>query len=117
MNYQQPMLIKLLIISCYFVYLQSQKEQKMKRIFNKLWIAIIAALALMIGACCSHRNSTEIKDLKAQIANLKEQLSEREMACVYGPPEMIQEYGQQTQRMRSELESLEKELERLKKCN
>lgn len=87
----------------------------MKKIFRKAWLGVIAASALVVGACCSHRNSSEIKDLKARIAELKEELHKREISCVYGPPEMIRQYGRETDQMREELESLEKELERLKK--
>ena len=89
----------------------------MKRIFRKAWIGLIALSALIVGACCSQRNRGEIKVVKERIAELKEQLKIREVSCVYGPPEMIREYGRETDQMREELESLEKELERLKKCN
>lgn len=88
----------------------------MKRAFNKVWIALLAVAAFMVGACCSSRNSAEIKEVKARIAELKERLSEREMACVYGPPEIIERFGKETTEMRQELDSLEKELNRLKKC-
>ena len=88
----------------------------MKKIFRKAWIGVIAVLALVVGSCCSQRNRGEIKVIKERIADLKEQLHIREISCVYGPPEMIREYGMETDRMREELESLEKELERLKKC-
>ena len=88
----------------------------MKRIFRKAWIGLIAAFAVLLGSCCSFRNRGEIKVVKARIAELKEQLKIQEIFCVYGPPEMIREYGDKTQRMREELESLEQELKRLKKC-
>lgn len=88
----------------------------MKRVFRNAWIGLIAVSAVIVGACCSQRNRGDIKIVKERIAELKEQLSIREMSCVYGPPEMIQEYGRETQRMRDELETLEQELERLKKC-
>ena len=88
----------------------------MKRIFRKAWMGLIAASVVVVGACCSHRNSSEIKVVKERIAELKEELSQREMSCVYGPPEIIERFGRETGEMRAELDSLEKELERLKKC-
>lgn len=88
----------------------------MKRVFRKAWLALVAASVVVVGACCSYRNRSDIKVVKDRIAELKEQLSEREMSCVYGPPEMIQEYGRETTRMKNELAELEKELQRLKKC-
>lgn len=89
----------------------------MKSVFRKAWLALVALSVVVVGACCSYRNRSDIKLVKDRIAELKERLSEREMSCVYGPPEMIQEYGRETSRMRTELEELEKELERLKKCD
>jgi phage host-nuclease inhibitor protein Gam len=89
----------------------------MKSVFRKAWIALIAASVLVVGACCSIRNRSDIKIVKERISDLKEELNRREQSCVYGPPEMIEEYGKRTQQMREELESLEQELQRLRKCN
>jgi len=44
---------------------------------------------------------------------LRSALQRRESACIYGSPEVMQEYGQQTQEMRNELKALEDELEEL----
>ncbi len=88
----------------------------MKRIIRKTWIALIAALVVVASACCSIRNRSDIKVVKERISDLKEELSRRETACIYGPPEMLEDYGRQTREMRAELESLEKELQRLRKC-
>ena len=52
-------------------------------------------------------------ELKRQIADLKAALQRREGACVYGSPEVIEEYGRETNRMRQEIETLEKELKEL----
>ena len=48
--------------------------------------------------------------LQEHIAELQAALQHREGACVYGSPEIIQEYGKETQRMRDEIEALRKEL-------
>lgn len=88
----------------------------MKKVFRKIWIALIAASVGLTSACCSLRNRSEIKDVKERIADIKKELKRRESSCIYGPPEMLQEYGKQTQRMYNELESLEIELKRLKRC-
>ena len=48
--------------------------------------------------------------LQERIAELQAALQRREGACVYGSPEIIQEYGKETQRMRDEVEALRKEL-------
>ena len=48
--------------------------------------------------------------LQERIADLQAALQRREGACVYGSPEIIEEYGRETQRMRDELEATRKEL-------
>ena len=51
--------------------------------------------------------------LQERIAELQAALQRREGACVYGSPEIIEEYGRETQRMRDEVEALRKELRNL----
>lgn len=51
--------------------------------------------------------------LKQRISDLQAALQRREGACVYGSPEVIEEYGKETQRMRDELQSVRKELNEL----
>ena len=53
--------------------------------------------------------------LQERIVELQEALQRREGACVYGSPEIIEEYGKETQRMRDEVETLRKELRDLAK--
>jgi hypothetical protein len=53
--------------------------------------------------------------LQERIADLQAALQRREGACVYGSPEIIEEYGRETQRMRDELETVRKELRELNK--
>jgi len=48
--------------------------------------------------------------LKERIAELQVAIQRREGACVYGSPEIIQQYGEETQRLRDELEAARKEL-------
>lgn len=51
--------------------------------------------------------------LQERIADLQAALQRREGACVYGSPEVIEEYGKETQRMRDELKAVKKELKEL----
>ena len=99
----------------------------MKRIKKKIWIGIMAAIAVIVGACCSHKNSPTNnedpanpesnehkmtkKELKERIAQIRARVKEREMSCVYGSPEIIQEYGRETQRLRMEADSLQNVLD------
>ena len=52
-------------------------------------------------------------DLQRRIADLQAALQRREGACVYGSPEVIQQYGEETRRMRQELEDLQGQLKAL----
>ena len=55
--------------------------------------------------------------LQQRIAELQSALQRREGACVYGSPEIIEEYGRETRRMRQELEDLRHELNELNNPN
>ena len=92
----------------------------MKRIFKKTWIGVVALATLIVGACCSNKNTNDNKmskkELKERIAQLKAIVEDREMSCVYGSPEIIAEYGRETGRLRAELDSLQKELDNYGKC-
>lgn len=52
-------------------------------------------------------------ELLERISSLRSTIFERENACVYGSPEIIEEYGRETRRLRGELEKIEKELKGL----
>ena len=54
-------------------------------------------------------------NLVQRLEQLRNAIREREGSCVYGSPEIIQEYGRETQRMRQEAEELQKELDELGK--
>ena len=51
--------------------------------------------------------------LQERIVELQEALQRREGACVYGSPEIIEEYGRETQRMRQEVEDLKSQIREL----
>lgn len=94
----------------------SKHQPIMNKLFKKTRIGILAALTLIVGACCSQR-TVEIngekmtkKELKQKIDQLRSIVEDREMSCVYGSPEIIAEYGRETRRLRQELTDLENEL-------
>ena len=53
--------------------------------------------------------------LQERIVDLQTALQRREGACVYGSPEIIENYGRETQRLRDELEATRNELRVLNK--
>ena len=52
-------------------------------------------------------------ELLERLSKLRSVIFERENSCVYGSPEIIEEYGRETRRLRGEMENLEKELKGL----
>ena len=66
-----------------------------------------------MAACCSSKGLTraERKQLKHERDSIQEILRMREMAAVYGSPEIIANYGAETARLRYELDSINNRLE------
>lgn len=54
-------------------------------------------------------------ELQERLAQLQSELMRREGACVYGSPEIIEEWGNETNRMKQEMEAVRKELKDLDK--
>lgn len=94
----------------------------MKKVFRRAWVGILAAAAVIVGACCTNKNAPKQNDdpinnevnakptkseLTERIMAIREQIKKREMSCVYGSPEIIQQYGQETNRLRHEADSLQ----------
>ncbi len=100
--------------------------------FKKSWIAILALATTIVAACSSSKNSNvnnpqnnnqnvssddnAVKsdtlgesraEVQRKLDQLRKVISDREMSCVYGSPEIIKRYGQETQRMRQEADSLQ----------
>ena len=84
----------------------------MKKFGRSIWVGILAILAFL-GACASHKGLTKAEraDLVKQRDSIQEILRGREGACVYGPPEIIQSYGDETQRLRNQLNDINARLE------
>lgn len=53
--------------------------------------------------------------LMQRLVELQTIIQNREGACVYGSPEIIQEYGRETERLRQEADSLRQEIDALNK--
>ena len=51
--------------------------------------------------------------LQERIAELQTALQRREGACIYGTPEVMEEYGKETRRMQEELQGLKNQLKEL----
>ena len=53
------------------------------------------------------------KELQSQLDQLLQAIKRRENSCVYGSPEVIERYGQETRRMRQEAAKLQQQIEDL----
>lgn len=84
----------------------------MKKFTRTIWIGILSALAFL-GACNSHKGLTKAE--RAQLVkerdSIQEIITRRESSCVYGSPEIIQQYGQETRRLRDQLNEINTRLE------
>lgn len=83
----------------------------MKKIVRTVCIGVLSGLAFL-AACCSTKGLTraEKKQLKRDRDSIQEILKMREMASVYGSPEIIANYGAETARLRYELDSINQRL-------
>ena len=53
------------------------------------------------------------KELQSQLDQLMQAIERRESSCVYGSPEIIQQYGEETRRMRQQAEELRDQINEL----
>lgn len=83
----------------------------MKKVVRTVWIGALTGLAFLV-ACTSSNGLTrkERKQLKHDRDSIQEILKMREMAAVYGSPEIIADYGLETARLRYELDSINNRL-------
>ncbi len=79
----------------------------MKKVVRIVWIGALSGLAFL-AACCSSKGLTrkERKQLVKARDSIQEVLKMREMAAVYGSPEIIANYGAETYRLRCQLDSI-----------
>ena len=66
-----------------------------------------------LGEDVDLEKSAQRYQLQQRITELRTILQQRESSCIYGSPEVMEEYGRETQRMRGELEELQKQLKDL----
>ena len=66
-------------------------------------------IPLLYGPPVSDRR----RELTSQLNQLLEAIRRREGACVYGSPEVIQQYGEETRRMKQQAAELQKQLDEL----
>ncbi|MBR6437752.1 MAG: hypothetical protein IKS65_01030 [Bacteroidales bacterium] len=83
----------------------------MKKSVRTIWIAMLSVVAFLV-ACVSSKGLTKTEKAKLvrERDSIQEILNRREGACVYGPPEVIQAFGAETQRLRHQLDSINQRL-------
>lgn len=56
-----------------------------------------------------------VSEMTTRLEQLRDIIRERESSCIYGSPEVMEEYDRKTQRLRDEAFELEEEIKELKK--
>lgn len=80
----------------------------MKKVVRTVWIATLSGLAFL-AACCTTKGGltrSEKRQLMKERDSIQQMLSSREGSCVYGTPEIMQQYSLETLRLRSQLDSI-----------
>jgi hypothetical protein len=108
----------------------------MKKIVRTVWIGLLSGLAIFAASCCSQNKvnkpeqNTEQKpgqqenekemlkqqqlgQLHQQLDSINTIIQRRESSCVYGSPEIIQQYGQETRRLKQEAENIINQIKEL----
>lgn len=87
--------------------LQRYNVFKMKKTVRTIWIAVLSAVAFLT-ACVSGKGLTksERDNLIRERDSIENVIREREGACVYGSPEIIKSFGEETQRLREQLNEI-----------
>ena len=96
----------------------------MKKVVRTVWIGLLSGLAFLVGCCTQNKinnNNKEneekmqrIDQLSHQLESINSIIQRREGACVYGSPEIIEQYGQETRRLKQEAEQLQQQINELK---
>ena len=90
----------------------------MKKVARIVWIGLLSGLAFL-AACKSHNNTSQVKkqraELTRQLDSINEIIQRRATACVYGSPEVIQEYGRETRALKEKAQEIQKQLDELDK--
>jgi len=79
----------------------------MKKIVRNVWIGALSGLAFL-AACCSSKglSKAEKKELIRERDSIQEILSKREGSCIYGTPEVMERYKNETKRLQYQLDSI-----------
>ena len=80
----------------------------MKKVVRTVWIATLSGLAFLTACCTTKGGLTraEKRQLMRERDSIQQILSSREGACIYGTPEIMQQYSLETLRLRSQLDTI-----------
>ena len=101
------------------------------RFFRKIWIGLLSGLAFVSACTCNEHpkvygppardvddtvhvyTKQQKRQMRQRLEALRNIIKEREMSEVYGSPEIIERYANQTEKLRNEADSLSRVLESL----
>lgn len=107
----------------------------MGKLLRKVWIGLLSGTAALAacnfsseqpcyygppevpnGDTIENTNPKERREmLRQRIESIRSIVEERQHSEIYGPPEMIEKYERETQRLQAEADSLERELKAMDK--
>lgn len=86
----------------------------MKRFLQNMWIAVLALAAITVGSCSTQKNAAQRERLQHELDSVNQIIHSREGACIYGSPEVLQQYGNENRQLKAQADSLQKEIDKLK---
>ena len=106
----------------------------MAKLFRKIWIGLLAGTAALAacdfsteqpcyygppevpGDTIENISPNERREmLRQRIESIRSIVEERQNSEIYGPPEMMEKYARETERLQAEADSLERELKAMDK--
>jgi len=92
----------------------------MKKVVRNVWIGLLSGLAFIVGCTTQNKVNKDKEEKHQKVVQLTQQLDSinniiqrREGACVYGSPEIIKQYGEETRRLKEEAESIKQQIKEL----
>lgn len=107
--------------------------KRIRIIASKMWTVTVCffsvAVLSLFGSCRSKKvtktpdvteteqtvnarsvNAQTVRDMEVRVESLKKELDNRSRALIYGPPEIMERRAEQNRQMRTEIDSLEREI-------
>jgi len=94
--------------------------RKLKIGLSKLWVLVVSAMSVVLVACCvCSKRTTEVKtedvsnreQMRHELDSLKKVQERRNAVVIYGTPEVMRSYGEESARLQQRIDSLQNVLD------